>query len=131
MPVAEEPSGRQTQALFNELARVAGRPWVMLSAGATRDAFQRVLRYAYAAGASGYLAGRAIWWDAFAAFPDMESMRARLRTEALAYMATINALTDEQAEPWHEHPRFGSAGPGLTGAGEAFRARYTGFEGRQ
>jgi len=36
---------------------------VMLSAGAAMAEFANVLRYAYRAGAHGFLAGRAIWWD--------------------------------------------------------------------
>jgi tagatose 1,6-diphosphate aldolase len=56
------------QALFDELDRAAGRPWVMLSAGAGMTEFRRVLHYAYGAGASGYLAGRAIWLEAFQRF---------------------------------------------------------------
>lgn len=38
---------------FDEIGRVATRPWVMLSAGADMETFSNVLRYAYAAGASG------------------------------------------------------------------------------
>lgn len=55
-----DPDVRRTQLLFDALGQAAGRPWVMLSAGAGKDAFKRVLNYAYRAGASGYLAGRAI-----------------------------------------------------------------------
>ena len=39
-------------------------PWVLLSGGAAHDKFERVLEYAYAAGAGGFLAGRTIWLDA-------------------------------------------------------------------
>jgi len=41
------------QGTFDELGRIAGRPWVMLSAGAGKEAFVRILTYAYGAGASG------------------------------------------------------------------------------
>ena len=59
--------------MFDHLGRAAGRPWVMLSAGAGKDDFRRILTFAYRAGASGYLAGRAIWWDAFQSFPDLDA----------------------------------------------------------
>jgi hypothetical protein len=39
-------------------------PWVLLSGGAAHDKFERVLEYAYAAGAGGFLAGRTIWLNA-------------------------------------------------------------------
>ncbi|MFQ5553775.1 MAG: tagatose 1,6-diphosphate aldolase [Acidimicrobiia bacterium] len=98
LPAADLPEPGSTgadhaQALFDELGRLAGRPWVMLSAGATKDTFLRVLRYAYRAGASGYLAGRAIWWDAFQRFPDMDAVRAELATEGVAYMDELTRLT--------------------------------------
>ncbi len=60
VPEPGSPGAAAVQALFDELDRAAGRPWVMLSAGAGMAEFQRVLHYAYGAGASGYLAGRAI-----------------------------------------------------------------------
>ncbi len=78
VPDQSEDDG-SVQAWFDALGRAAGRPWVMLSAGATQEAFERILAYAYTAGANGYLAGRAIWWDACQAFPDFETMRGRLQ----------------------------------------------------
>ena len=128
VPTFDDDDAAATQSLFTALGRAAGRPWVMLSAGATQAAFRRVLQYAYAAGANGYLAGRAIWWDAFQAFPDLESMRNRLSSDGVAYMGTINQLTDREADPWHKSPLFRGAGPELAGSGAAFRDRYSGFE---
>lgn len=122
-----EPDGAPTadvQAHFDELGRLAGRPWVMLSAGAGPAEFRRVLVFAYRAGASGYLAGRAIWWDAFQRFPDLDSMRVELRDDAVPYVDEINRLTDAEARPWTAHPSFGDEGPSLAGAGAGFRARY-------
>ncbi len=125
-PDSAEAAG--VQGYFDELGRVAGRPWVMLSAGATKEAFRRVVTYAYRAGASGYLAGRAIWWDAFQAFPDLDDMAGQLRSEGVPYMEDLNRLTDELATPWHAHPGFGD-GPALGGAGPGFRTGYADFEG--
>lgn len=88
------------QEHYREMGRIAGRPWVMLSAGASQAAFRNVLDHAYAAGASGFLAGRAIWWDAFQAFPDMDAMRSQLAGASAAYMADLNAVTDRAARPW-------------------------------
>lgn len=119
------------QAWFDQLGQAAGRPWVMLSAGADMDAFQRILTHAYAAGASGYLAGRAIWLKAFGHFPDLEAMRAGLESEGVAYMRQINQLTDAQARPWFDHPVYGPGGAGakLSPATADFRHGYRGFGG--
>jgi tagatose 1,6-diphosphate aldolase len=44
---------QETQAAFDEMGRLAGRPWVMLSAGAGKADFRNILAHAYRAGASG------------------------------------------------------------------------------
>ncbi len=112
------------QALFDQMGRIAGRPWVMLSAGATAADFFRVCAFSYRAGASGYLAGRAIWWDALQAYPDIDAVRQGLSTQAVDYMRDLNGLTDATALPWHDHPVFGDEGPVLAGAGPEFRHGY-------
>jgi tagatose 1,6-diphosphate aldolase len=89
---------KRAQTLFHELAAAtAGRPWVMLSAGASKDAFATVLELAYAAGASGYLAGRAIWWDALQSFPDLQASARQLASSGVPYFRELNALTDARA----------------------------------
>ena len=112
------------QAVFDEMGRLAARPWVMLSAGAGKAAFRNILTHAYKAGASGYLAGRAIWQDAFQRFPDWGAIRAGLESESVAYMRDINALTDAEAQPWNRHPAFGDGGARFTPADAGFRHVY-------
>ncbi len=119
----------EVQRVFDEMGRLAGRPWVMLSAGAGKDAFRNILTHACHAGASGYLAGRAIWLDAFARFPDWAAMRQGLETESVAYMRELNALTDARARPWHEHPAFGGSGLALRPADGSFRHVYAAMSG--
>lgn len=114
------------QSLFDALGAAAGRPWVMLSAGAGMAAFRNILTHAYRAGASGYLAGRAIWADAFQAFPEWEEIRAGLVGGARPYVADLNALTDAEARPWHDHPVFGGA-PDVHPNDGGFRRAYPGF----
>jgi tagatose 1,6-diphosphate aldolase len=112
------------QATFDEMGRLAGRPWVMLSAGAGKAAFRNILTHAYRAGASGYLAGRAIWLDAFGHFPDWAAMEADLAGEAATYMADLNALTDAEAQPWHAHVLFDGKGLAFAPADASFRHVY-------
>ncbi len=115
------------QAVFDEMGRLAGRPWVMLSAGASKPAFRNILTHAYRAGASGYLAGRAIWLDAFRKFPDWDGMRADLEGEAVAYMRDLNALTDAEALPFARHSAFGEGGARFLPADSTFRHGYEGM----
>ena len=133
LPASEVPehgtadSARVTE-MFAQLNDAAQRPWVMLSAGASQAEFRRILGYAYEAGASGYLAGRAIWWQAFLGFPDWEGFRADLASQGAAYMEDLNKLTDQRAMPWDRHPLYGADGPTLAGAGAAFQHDYRDFK---
>lgn len=93
----------QAQHWFDQMGaicREAGMPWVMLSAGVTSAQFLRVMEYAYAAGANGFLAGRAIWWDALQQFPDMEQFAAQLRGQGRATLRELDALTLRAGTPW-------------------------------
>jgi tagatose 1,6-diphosphate aldolase len=125
-PDAGDEASRATQALFAEMAGMIDRPWVMLSAGASMDVFRRVLTYAYRAGANGYLAGRAIWWPAFQAWPDLDQMRRNLAEQAVGYVAEINALTESLARPWEFAPCFAGTAD-LANAGHDFPALYPDF----
>src|SRR3712207_6047765 len=108
------------------MGRLCDRPWVMLSAGAGKEEFRNILRCAYKAGASGYLAGRAIWAEPFRAFPDWDAIRTGLRAKSLPYMRDLNALTDRAATPWFRHPLFGG-GVAVPHADGSFRHHYRGF----
>jgi len=127
VPGPGAPGSDAAQRWFDALGEAAGRPWVMLSAGAGMADFRRILSHAYAAGASGYLAGRAIWLEAFQAFPDWEAIRAGLAGAASAYMADLNRLTAEAAQPWHRHSCYGAQGACLATADASFRHHYPDF----
>jgi tagatose 1,6-diphosphate aldolase len=128
VPGVGAPGWEEAQRWFDLLGQAADRPWVMLSAGAGMEEFRRVLSHAYRAGASGYLAGRAIWLKAFEHFPDWERIRGELRGDARAYMQSLNVLTDHAALPWHTHSCYGVGGARVLPADASFRHRYRGFE---
>jgi tagatose 1,6-diphosphate aldolase len=86
---------------MGSICRDGGVPWVMLSAGVTSPQFVRVMEYAYAAGANGFLAGRAIWWNALQNFPDLGKFAAQLRDEGCATLRELDALTLREGTPWH------------------------------
>lgn len=99
----DSAESRQAQALFDQMGgicRDAGIPWVMLSAGVTPQQFLRVMAYAYAAGAHGFLAGRAVWWEALQQFPDLAGFEAQLRREGTATLAELAALTARAGNAW-------------------------------
>lgn len=123
VPDPHGPSAAAVQRAYDQLGILTSRPWVLLSAGAGPADFRKSLNYAYRAGASGYLCGRAIWHDAFAHFPDLPAMEQELAGRAVRYVEDLNGLTDELAVPWQRHPAW-QGGPVLAGDGPEFTARY-------
>lgn len=121
-PEGEGSDIADTAAQFARLDDLLDRPWVMLSAGAGMEPFRRILTYAFRAGASGYLAGRAIWADAFRAYPNMAAFESRLRTGGIPYAAAINALLTEHGTPWTARP-FAADGA-MEGEGEGWVTAY-------
>ncbi len=127
VPEADAEGSDKVQKVFDEMGALAGRPWVMLSAGAGKADFKRVLGHAYKAGASGYLAGRAIWLDAFSKFPDWSAIASDLRRDSVPYMRELNALTDAQARPWFNHAVYGAEGATFMPDDATFRHKYPNF----
>ncbi len=105
LPARDGGAAQQVaQRCFDDMGaicREAGIPWVMLSAGVTPTQFQRVMAYAYAAGANGFLAGRAIWWAALNQhFPGLEACRQALAVDGVATLEALEALTRQSGHAW-------------------------------
>jgi tagatose 1,6-diphosphate aldolase len=75
-------------------------PWVLLSAGVDFDTFERQVRIACQAGASGFLGGRAIWKDCIGM--SWVQRQAFLRTMGTERLNRLSAIADELARPWTE-----------------------------
>ena len=110
------------QAWFRRIDGLLDRPWVMLSAGAAAEPFRRILTYAFRAGASGYLAGRAIWWPAALELPDWEAFRARVLSEGVPYIERVGAILRQHGTPWHQRALFQGGAP--EAMGREFLSRY-------
>ncbi len=121
---SEADGSAKVQAIFDEMGQLAGRPWVMLSAGAGKTEFRNVLEHAFNAGASGFLAGRAIWLDAFGAYPDWAQIQTDLEGGAVEYLKQISDLATKMAQDWSKHPCFGDTGAKFTPADAGFRHQY-------
>jgi tagatose 1,6-diphosphate aldolase len=90
---------------IGEICSQHGIPWVLLSGGAAHDKFERVLEYAYAAGAGGFLAGRTIWLDAVRThFPGLAAVSNALNGDSVAILNSLSTLTKAKAQSWR--PRF-------------------------
>jgi sulfofructosephosphate aldolase len=80
------------------LAADISGPWVVLSQGVHQDDFLRAVTLACQAGASGFLAGRALWSD-LVGTPDLA---VGLREVARPRLERLAAVVDEHARPWSQ-----------------------------
>ncbi len=75
-------------------------PWVLLSAGADFETYRQQVETACKSGASGFLAGRAIWKESIAMSSDKR--RAFLATTGKERLNILNHLVNQYARPWTE-----------------------------
>ena len=62
--------------------------------------FEHALVYACRAGASGFLAGRAVWWSALQAYPDATAVRAALQHSAVPYLGQLRDIVARLGRPY-------------------------------
>jgi sulfofructosephosphate aldolase len=74
-------------------------PWVVLSSGVSIEDFPSAVDAACRGGASGFLAGRAIWRDAIGADPEP-----MLREQSVPRLRQLAAMVDEHARPYAAAP---------------------------
>ena len=67
-------------------------PWLLLSGGLNADRFVASMERAADAGARGYLAGRAVWLEPLAAYPDIAKARMRLTSEGRSTLQRLNRV---------------------------------------
>tara|TARA_A100001015_G_scaffold236421_1_gene268578 strand:+ start:505 stop:1527 length:1023 start_codon:yes stop_codon:yes gene_type:complete len=120
---ASEISNNDINA-FNEMGKLAGRPWVMLSAGAGKEDFKKVLELAFKAGCSGFLAGRAIWLDAFLNYPNWDIIKQQLLGPSNYYLKEIGKIADNNALAWNKHKCYGESGSSFPFNNYEFRTQY-------
>jgi tagatose 1,6-diphosphate aldolase len=83
------------------VTEVSPCPWALLSAGVNFDLFTRQVEVACKAGASGYIAGRAVWKEGIP-MPDDER-KTWLRTVATKRLNTLYEIAEQYAVPWMEY----------------------------
>ncbi len=74
-----------------------GCPWVVLSQGVEPEDFPRAVEAACRAGASGFLAGRALWTATLAA----DDPTALLREHSVPRLLELGAIVDSYGRPWY------------------------------
>lgn len=100
----DESQQRRESAALNDC--MTG-PWVVLSQGVERERFADAVRAACQEGASGFLAGRALWSDVVG----QDDVRGELRRRSVDRLRALADVVDEHARSWHE----AAPGPGFAG----------------
>ncbi len=90
--------------LCKELDSASQVPWALLSAGVDYETFFRQVTIASEAGASGFLAGRAIWQEVPKLPP--EERERFLQTTSVMRLKNIANVAAAYGRPWHEHRSF-------------------------
>jgi tagatose 1,6-diphosphate aldolase len=98
--VAHEPDEAAWRAACRLVSKASPVPWALLSAGVDFGTFQHQVEIACQEGASGYLAGRAIWKEAVG-LPG-EARAQFLRKEAARRLDLLAAVADREGRPWTE-----------------------------
>lgn len=98
VPLGGTGDAEQQRAASEALANDITGPWVVLSQGVEREHFLPAVEAACRAGASGFLAGRALWSD----IVGDDDVPGQLRARAVARLEALCAVVDEHARPWSE-----------------------------
>ncbi len=111
-----EEDERRLLDLCQELNQASRLPWVLLSAGVDFNTFKKQVEIACKAGASGFLAGRALWQEAAAIRSREERMRFFQNTAA-PRLKELAQIAYSYGKPWYfkleaEHRRFGPVAEG-------------------
>jgi len=100
VPIHGGDTPADVTALAREMTQVVGIPWVVLSTGVPDERFPELVAASCRGGASGFLAGRAIWSRAIAG-TDGPAARALLAGSA-ADLDRLASIVDAEARPWTE-----------------------------
>ena len=95
-----EQGKRQLLDFCHQLNQVSQVPWIILSAGVNFELFYQEVELACQAGASGFLAGRALWQEATQISSRQERL-AFLETIVVKRLESLTELANGYGTPWH------------------------------
>lgn len=91
IPFHGQASESEVRAACAEITRAVDGPWVVLSSGVPEDIFPTAVRWACLEGASGFLAGRAVWLSCIGSKDVVQS----LETDAVQRLTRLCDVVDE------------------------------------
>jgi sulfofructosephosphate aldolase len=98
VPIHSGEDDASIEQLARAVTATIACPWVVLSTGITPDDFPRTVTASCRGGASGFLAGRAIWGPSIHA-GDTDD---HLEEVAVAQLAQLARIVDANGRPWNE-----------------------------
>jgi tagatose 1,6-diphosphate aldolase len=107
--------------LCHQLDTSSSVPWVVLSAGVDFELFCQQVEIACQGGASGFLAGRAIWQEAMH-IDEAEERVKFLTTVSVDRLKRLNELAAKYATPWYK--KLGLTSHELTRTSEGWYQEY-------
>ncbi|MCX6011294.1 MAG: tagatose 1,6-diphosphate aldolase [Chloroflexi bacterium] len=107
--------------ICQKLDKASQVPWVVLSAGVSFDVFCQQVEIACRAGASGFLAGRAIWQEAMN-IDDPKERAKMLKTLGVERLKKLTEIAAKHAVPWYQ--KLGLARDKLAQTAEGWYQQY-------
>jgi len=107
--------------ICQKLDKASQVPWVVLSAGVSFDVFCQQVEIACRAGASGFLAGRAIWQEAMN-IDDPKERAKMLKTLGVERLNKLTEIAAKHAVPWYQ--KLGLARDELAQTAEGWYQQY-------
>jgi tagatose 1,6-diphosphate aldolase len=107
--------------ICQKLDKASQVPWVVLSAGVSFDVFCQQVEIACRGGASGFLAGRAIWQEAMN-IDDPKERAKMLKTLGVERLNKLTEIAAKHAVPWYQ--KLGLARDELAQTAEGWYQQY-------
>ena len=116
-----EQDEKKLLQLCKELDRASRLPWVLLSAGADFKTFKKQVEIACKAGASGFLAGRALWQEGVQIHSREERMNF-FKNTAAPRLKELADMVNKYGKPWYT--KMGSDKGDFEAANERWYEQY-------
>jgi tagatose 1,6-diphosphate aldolase len=122
--LSQQKDEKELLRACSELDAASAVPWVILSAGTSFEPFLKEVEMACKCGASGFLAGRAVWQEAIN-ITDAGERRRFLETSAVERLKRLTEIAARYAVPWYK--KHGLSADGLADVTPEWYTSYGGM----
>jgi len=102
-----ETNDTRLEMSCRQLSQASRLPWVLLSAGADFRRFKKEVEIACRNGASGFMAGRALWQEA-THIRSREDRKTFFKNETATRLLELTGMADKWASPWFAKSGYGN-----------------------